>query len=155
MGDGTVWACGSNVHGNLGDGTTIQRSIPVQCIPSWGGIIVKISSGHYHTLFLKSDSTVWVCGNNIQGQLGDSTNTDRPTSVPVNPTWNNNIIDIAGGGFHSLFLKSDGSVWACGDNSYGQLGDGTYIDRNIPVQVNGLTGIVAIAAGQYHSLFVK
>jgi hypothetical protein len=54
-----------------------------------------------------------------------------------------------------MALKSDGTVWCWGLNSNGQLGDGTKTDRNIPVQVSGLTGITAIAAGFNHSLALK
>ena len=59
------------------------------------------------------------------------------------------------GVFHSLALKGDGTVWAWGWNDYGQLGDGTTVDRSLPVQVVGLTGVVAIAAGGLHNLALK
>jgi len=67
---------------------------------------------------------------------------------------------IDGGEFHTLALKSDGTVWAWGRNNYGQLGDGTLETRNRPVQVMAsagvpLTGVTAIAAGQHHSLALK
>ena len=62
---------------------------------------------------------------------------------------------VSGGGGHSLALKYDGTVWAWGSNSYGQLGDGTDTDSNVPVQVQGLTGIIAVSAGEAHSLAVK
>ena len=67
-----------------------------------------------------------VCGPwayNDDGQLGDGTynNTNRPEQIVAS-----NVTAIAAGGYHSLFLKSDGSLWAMGDNQYGQLGDGTY-----------------------------
>ncbi len=61
---------------------------------------------------------------------------------------------MAGGQFHSLALRSDGRVWAWEDNSEGQLGDGTYTDRTVPVAVSGLSGVVAVAAGGDHSLAV-
>ena len=59
---------------------------------------------------------------------------------------------ISAGMDHSLRLKSDGTVWAWGRNSFGQLGDGTLADRLTPVKVSGLTGVVAISGGGYHSL---
>src|SRR5260370_21153534 len=61
------------------------------------------------------------------------------------------VTEVAGGGGHSLFLKSDGSVWGMGANSVGQLGDGTYNDTNRPEQIVA-SGIIAIAAGGVHSL---
>ena len=62
---------------------------------------------------------------------------------------------IAAGGDHSLMLRYDGTVWASGNNGYGQLGDGTTTTRSTPVQVSGLTNITAIAAGWYHSLALR
>lgn len=65
------------------------------------------------------------------------------------------IVQISGGGFHSLVLKSDGTVWAWGLNMYGQLGDGTNTDRKMPVQVKGLDNVAAIAGGVWHSIALK
>ena len=62
---------------------------------------------------------------------------------------------LAAGRYHSLGLKEDGTVWAWGGNPHGQLGNGTNVSSNVPVQVSGLTGVVAIAAGWYHSMAVK
>src|SRR3989337_2660422 len=62
---------------------------------------------------------------------------------------------IASGGFHTVSLKSDGTVWAWGYNGYGQLGDGTYTDSSTPVQVIGLRGIAAIAVGHYYTVALK
>jgi alpha-tubulin suppressor-like RCC1 family protein len=61
---------------------------------------------------------------------------------------------LAGGGYHSLVLKADGTVWGFGYNGVGELGDGTTTDRSAPVQVSGLTDIVAIAAGEWHSMAI-
>ena len=58
---------------------------------------------------------------------------------------------IASGGETSLALKSDGTVWAWGSNSFGELGNGSNGNSNVPVEVSGLTGAVAIAGGFYHS----
>ena len=68
---------------------------------------------------------------------------------------NYTIEQIAGGGSHSLALKSDGTVWAWGQNERGQLGDGTTSNRSTPVQVSNLTGVIAIAAGDSQSLALK
>ncbi len=150
--DGTVWACGDNSNGALGDGTTINTNVPVQVSGLTG--ITAISGGGYHSLFLKNDGTVWACGDNYRGQIGDGTQHNFRTT-PVQLSGLTNIIAIAGGGQHSLFLKNDGTVWACGYNLYGALGDGTTTDRTLPVQVIGLTNITAISGGGYHSLFLE
>ena len=62
---------------------------------------------------------------------------------------------IASGGYHSLALKTDGTVWSWGRNNFGQLGDNTNTNRLLPVQVQGLSGVSAISAGYYHSLALK
>jgi alpha-tubulin suppressor-like RCC1 family protein len=71
--------------------------------------------------------------------------------VSVNPAK----ASIAGGGFHTLALRSDGQVLGWGDNSSGQLGDGTTMNQAVPVQVQAKNDIVAVAAGYYHSLALK
>jgi len=53
------------------------------------------------------------------------------------------MVAIAGGDFHTIALRRDGTVWAWGDNGWGQLGDGTTTNRSIPVQVQGLADVVA------------
>ncbi|HOW72595.1 MAG TPA: hypothetical protein PKY77_18500 [Phycisphaerae bacterium] len=70
------------------------------------------------------------------------------------PVQVGDIVALAGGMQHSLALQSDGTVWAWGANPYGQLGDGTTTNSNVPVRVPGLTGVVAVAAGENHSLAV-
>ena len=71
-------------------------------------------------------------GGNEYGQLGDGTNTD--STAPVQVSGLKNVIAIAGGGYHSLALKSDGTIWAWGKNEYGQLGDGSTTNSAIPVR---------------------
>ena len=70
------------------------------------------------------------------GNWGDGTNHRKLT--PVQLSGFGDVIDVAGGMYHSLALKSDGTVWTWGNNVYGQLGDGTTTGRNVPGQVGGL-----------------
>jgi alpha-tubulin suppressor-like RCC1 family protein len=134
--DGTVWACGDNTYGQLGDGTTTAKIKAVQ-LPLTG--IIAISTKDRHSLFLKNDGTVWACGFNLTGQLGNDTTTGyNPNATPLQIPGLTGIIAIAAGSNHSVFLKNDGTLWACGLNSSGQLGDGTTIDRYTPVQVINL-----------------
>jgi len=143
--DGTVWTWGYNANGQLGDGTTTQRTSPVQV----NGLtnISAISGGSSHTVALKNDGTVWTWGYNFNGQLGDGTTTQRTSHVQVSGLTN--VSDITGGYSHTIALKNDGTVWTWGYNANGQLGDGTTTQRTSPVQVNGLTNITAIEAGYY------
>jgi len=167
--DRTVWAWGNNANGQLGDGTTTNRATAVQVVGP-GGVgfltdVLTIAAGFQHTLALKNDGTVWTWGYNLYGQLGDGTKTNRSTPVQVLGTGGAGLLTgvtaIAGGGPHTTVLKNDGTVWAWGHNRYGQLGDGTTIDRATPVQVLGLdgtgflTGVASIASGESQTIARK
>jgi len=65
------------------------------------------------------------------------------------------VTAIAGGGYHTIALKNDGTVWNWAENGSGQLGDGTTISRYTPVQVSGLTNVTVIASGNYHTIALK
>lgn len=160
-----VWAWGNNGYGQLADGTNIARTTPVQVKTSAAGNplltgVTAVAAGGNHSLALKSDGTVWAWGYNGFGQLGDNTGVNRSTAVQVvsDPIVGSplpKIKAIAAGGAHSLALDVNNQVWAWGYNGYGQLGDGTTINRAGAVPVHVLTDIVAIAAGGSHSLAVK
>jgi alpha-tubulin suppressor-like RCC1 family protein len=160
--DGTVWAWGRNDFGQLGDGTITESHTPKQVSGLLG--IVAIQAANYSTVALKGDGTVWAWGDNSYGQLGDDTTTARNTPVQVKGPGGvgflSGVAAIAAGGYHSGALKGDGTVWAWGNNSFGELGDGTTTQRKTPVQVKGpggsgvLSGVVAIGA-DWHSVAVK
>ena len=149
--DGTVWAWGSNIYGELGDGTSINRYLPQQVLPLHN--IVDIAIGQLYSMALENDGTVWAWGWNEYGQLGDGTSILK--RVPVKVHGINSVIAISAGNRHSLALKSDGTVWAWGDNSNGQLGDGTNTSRISPTQVHGLSNVTAIATGSHFSVALK
>jgi alpha-tubulin suppressor-like RCC1 family protein len=111
--------------------------------------VQAVSAGYNFSVALRADGTVWACGANANGQIGDGTTTQRTSFVQVGGLTG--VTAISAGYQFCLALKSDGSVWAWGYNGYGQLGDGTTTQRNSPVQVVGLSGIVSIAAGGQHS----
>ncbi len=151
LSDGTVWAWGYNSNGQLGDGTTTQRTVPTQIAELTN--IIAVGAGDIHSVALKSDGTVWTWGGNTQGRLGDGTTTDRHTPVQVNGLTG--VVEIAVGGDFNLARKNDGTVWAWGNNAYGKLGDNTTTNRYTPVQVSGLTTAVGLGAGSDHSLAIK
>src|SRR5665213_2305530 len=100
----------------------------LQTVISGAQPVTQIAAGRWHSLFLKSDGSLWAMGYNLFGQLGDGT-----TNIIINQPEQivaSNVTAIAAGDEHSLFLKSDGSLWAMGDNTDGELGDGTYVTYN-------------------------
>jgi alpha-tubulin suppressor-like RCC1 family protein len=116
---------------------------------------VLIQFGAMPTQAAPNCAPVCVWGGNQFAQLGNGTITSSTTAVPL--TVVNNVVAIAGSQYHSLALKSDGTVWAWGLNNLGQLGNGTISGATTatPLQVTGLTGASAIAIGYYHSLALK
>jgi alpha-tubulin suppressor-like RCC1 family protein len=164
--DGKVYACGYNGQGGLGDGTTTDKSTPIPILATNIGTtypITAIAAGTYHSLFLRSDGKVYACGYNYYGGLGDGTTTGKSTPTEILTTnigTSLPIIAIAAGFDYSLFLRSDGKVYACGYNLYGPLGNGNTTNSSTPKEILttniGTTfPIIAIAAGDYHSLFLR
>ncbi len=166
--DNSVWGWGANWTGQVGDNTTTDRHTPTAVILAGGGALngaKAIAAGGSHSLALKTDGSVWAWGGNWYGQLGDATTTDRHTPIQVKGSGGSGFLSditaISAGDGHSLALKSDGTVWAWGDNYYGQLGDNTTTQRNTPIQVLGaggsgyLTNVSAISAGAFFSLALK
>ncbi|WP_428566131.1 MAG: RCC1 domain-containing protein [Solidesulfovibrio sp. DCME] len=149
--DGTVHAWGNNGAGQLGDGGQSDSSNPVAVKNLTN--VKTIAAGMEHALAIRNDGAMFAWGNNGQGQLGnDST---QSVNVPVatsQPPGLSDPIAVAGGCYHSLALASDGTVWAWGRNTEGQLGNNTTEASLTPVQVQGLASIKAIAAGCIHSL---
>ncbi len=118
---GTVWAVGDNQAGQMGDGTYVLRSTPVEV----GGIVdaVAIGSGGYHSFAVRSSGTVMAWGRNDFGELGDGTTAARPSPVPV--VGLTGIVSVGGGAWHSLAVSADGPTYTWGYNGWGNLGDGT------------------------------
>ncbi len=161
--DGTVVGWGANFTGQLGDNTNNTRNSPVQVNGFGPGSGVSaITAGSQHSLALKSDGSVLAWGAGFSGQLGDGTFNTKFTPVQVTGLGpGSSTVMIAAGNSYSLALKSDGSVLSWGDDSQGQLGDGTvFFTRGAPIPVTGLgsgSGVIAIAAGNNgnHSMALK
>jgi|GEM_PF-3652731 len=148
--DGTVWAWGDNDYGQLGDGTQTQRTTPVQLAGLTN--VTAIATRTDHSLALV-EGEVWAWGENEYGQLGASADLSfsvKPRQVP----GLTNVKAIEAGRYHSLALKADGTVWAWGRNTRGQLGT-PGSDSVAPVKVAGLADVVALAAGHDHNLALK
>ena len=137
--DGNAYAWGLNSSGQLGDGTTTQRTTPVKVGKPTGLTYVQVSAGWQHSLALSSAGNAYAWGLNSDGQLGDGTKTDRTTPVkvrkPTNAPADFTYVQVNGGGDHSLAMGSDGYAYAWGYNNYGQLGNKSYSNSTVPVRV--------------------
>ena len=149
--DGTLWAWGYNSYGQLGDGTWVTKTKPVQvgADRDWA----TVSAGDSHVLAVKTDGTLWAWGWNdcFALGLGDNDSHYVPTQVGADTGW----VSVAAGEMHSLGLKSDGTLWAWGDNGYGQLGQGDYLADWVPTRVGSGADWVSIAAGGYASAAIR
>lgn len=150
---GSVFCWGNNDAGQLGDGTETKKNTPVEVVGLTNGARA-ITAGGAHTCALTTAGGVKCWGANDSGQLGDGTETNATTPVDV-LGLTNGIIAVEAGGHHTCALSGSGVVKCWGDNEDGQLGDGTTVDKNTPVDVMGLTrGARVIAAGGYHTCAV-
>jgi RHS repeat-associated protein len=149
--DGTVWAWGRNDHGQLGDGTTTTRAVPTQ-ITALNGF-TAVSASYTFTLGLKNGNVYAWGHQDSYGELGSGVPlyTDQLTPALV-PNISGATAVSASVGYHSVALKSDGSVWSWGYNAFGQLGNGSSNDSSTPVMASGLTGVAQISAGGYFTL---
>ncbi|WP_426450801.1 fibronectin type III domain-containing protein [Paenibacillus sp. S-38] len=136
-------------------GNVSEASAAVSAVTSaaLGSVPLAVSLLGNHTLFIKSDGTVWGWGYNGHGQLG--TGTSNSTAVPGKAINLTGMKMIAGGENHTIALRSDGTLHAWGYNGYGQLGDDSTTTRYSPVQVSTQTNWTAVSAGENHSLALK
>ncbi|MCL2843640.1 MAG: S-layer homology domain-containing protein [Oscillospiraceae bacterium] len=151
--DGTIWSWGTNWVGQLGDGTLIDRMVPVRVQQVVN--VVAISAGWEFATALQADGTVWAWGHNLSGQLGNNTSGNH-TTWPVRVHNLDGVTAISSGGVHAMALRNNGTLWAWGNNWYGQLGDGTIENHRLtPVQVQGLTNVTAVSAGGWHTAAIQ
>jgi len=151
--DGTLWAWGSGFSGQLANnrsgpsaaptGSGYWISSPIQ-IP--GTTWRTVSARNACLLATKTDGTLWAWGQNTKGQLGLNSGTVRkssPTQVGSDTTWD----DVKLGYTSGYGIKTDGTLWAWGDNSVGELGQNSQVHYSSPVQVGSLTGWLSITGG--------
>jgi alpha-tubulin suppressor-like RCC1 family protein len=148
---GGVRCWGANDQGQLGDGTTGDRTTPVDAAGITGA--TALAAGVAHACAVVSGA-VWCWGANAYGQLGDGTTAGRPLPAAVGGL--SGIVAVAAGERHTCALAGGGGVWCWGDNAFGQLGTGgTPAQSTTPVRVASLvargTTTGTIAAGQFHA----
>jgi alpha-tubulin suppressor-like RCC1 family protein len=165
--NGTLWGWGSNSSGKLGLNDTSQRNSPVQIgtLTNWS----KVSAGNSHTMAVKTDGTLWSWGIGAGGPLGlnDTISRSSPVQVGTLTNWSDVSASILGavrhniygttswGSFnYSLALKTDGTLWSWGANTFGQLGLGDVVSRSSPVQI-GTSTWNSITARGFHSFSIR
>ncbi|MBN9283479.1 MULTISPECIES: T9SS type A sorting domain-containing protein [unclassified Flavobacterium] len=151
--DGTLWSWGNNEVGQLGAGTAPEGLVPVQVgtATDWK----TISGGNLHTLALKNDGTLWGWGNNGAGELGNyqnNTNLFAPTQIGTANDWK----AISASYFRSFVIKNNGTLWGCGGNQFGQLGNGNNGSQYVLTQIGTDNDWLKISAARgTHTLALK
>jgi alpha-tubulin suppressor-like RCC1 family protein len=145
--DGTLWACGNNQFGEIGDGTTINQFTPINILSN----VSNICASTDYNLIVKNDGTLWAWGTNGYGNLGDGTDTDRKSPVKITA----DVLSIAASGSTSFIIKNGNSLWAFGDNSSGQFGLGDSAVRFCFSPTYVLSDVIKIATSGVHSIILK
>lgn len=143
--DGSLWMCGQNQSGQLGDGTRTIKSKPVKIMTD----VKKVYCGHKNTAIIKKDNSLWVCGLNNYGQIGDGTTTNRYTPVKVA----SDVASLSIGYSHSAIVKKDGSLWTWGYNEYGEIGNNTITACYAPQKI--MTGVSSVSLRGWHTVVMK
>lgn len=177
--DGTIWACGHNGNGHLGIGNTTNQTSPVQLTffdDKTVDTIYPCGAYNAFTIATTTDGNIYGCGYNGQGVLGLGNTTPQTSWQDITSAWGGSTLGSAGavlgvrGGArdyngstsyssnHLLIWRADGSIRTCGENAYGQIGNGTTTDTSTPHVITGLSGtprqVVTIGGGYYTSIFV-
>ncbi|MGH3646150.1 MAG: Ig-like domain-containing protein [Micromonosporaceae bacterium] len=152
---GTVRCWGLNGNGQLGMGTTDDAQLPTaQTVVGISGA-VAVAAGGFHSCAILGDGTVKCWGSDGMGQLGDG-NPGDTSATPVVVSGLTGAVALALGEFHSCALRTGGTVSCWGHNGFGQLGDGTKVDKAAPTAVAGLPDpavdpVLVLSTGSSHS----
>jgi alpha-tubulin suppressor-like RCC1 family protein len=144
----TMYTWGLNNAGQLGDGTTVNKSSPVQIgSSSW----TAVASGASHTVAINASGTLFAWGLNSSGQIGDGTTTNKSSPIQIgNSSWT----AVSAGLSHNAAIRSGGTLFTWGVNSVGQIGDSTTVSKSSPVQI-GSSSWTAISAGDNYSFAIN
>ncbi len=149
--DGTVWSWGRGSQGELGNNGVANSSTPVQV--SGLNSVVAVAAGDNHNLALRSDGKVWSWGAGTGGALGNGATADQLVPVPVGGGLTG-IVEVSAGQSWSMARTTNGEMFTWGLNTWGQLGNGTFVNSSTPAMIPGFLGVSAIAAGNEHGLAV-
>jgi len=150
--DGSLWAWGRNIFGELGLGDTTNRTTPVQVGTSYDW--KQVSGGPANAIAIKTDGSLWAWGLNSYTALGLGDTSDRTTPVQVGTSYDWKQVTA---GEHMAAIKTDGTLWTWGLNNQGQLGLGDTTNRSVPTQVGTLTNWkqISIDSISNHSVAIK
>jgi alpha-tubulin suppressor-like RCC1 family protein len=132
-----LWACGYNQAGNLGNGTVVLYSSPIQVgsLTNWK----QVDTAYGVTLAVKTDGTLWGWGYNTSGQLGNGSSAYYSSPIQIGALTNWKQVSSQSYSSATHAIKTDGTLWAWGYNASGQLGNGTNVNYSSPIQVGSLT----------------
>jgi alpha-tubulin suppressor-like RCC1 family protein len=158
--NGLLYTWGDALYGVLGNGSyqtdalDSDKSSPT--LISSGVKWKDISVGYQHMIALKLDGTIWSWGLNTNGQLGKGTTTNNnangtPAQIGSDSDWTY----ISAGNYHSLAIKSNGTLWTWGAGLYGRLGVGDTTGRTSPTQIGSDTNWSSVSGGQFHTVAIK
>ena len=147
--DGTLWVWGEGSNYRLGLGDTVDRSTPTQVGTStW----VSVAAGYQNTVAIRSDGTLWAWGDNTYGQIGcgaSCLSLSTPQQIGTDADW----FTVAAGYYYTVAIKTNGTLWAWGWNSSGQLGCGaSCLSTNAPQQIGSDTSWVSVSARGTHTV---
>jgi hypothetical protein len=149
-----LFVCGDNHCGQLGLGDNYNRNSYVKLKHNFGKI-KNISCGENHNIILNENNELYVCGDNIYGQLGLGDRTNRNTYIKIKHNFGK-IKNIYCGGDHNIILNNKNELFVCGDNYVGQLGLGDNINRNIYEKLEHNFGqIKNIYCGGFHTIILN
>ena len=161
--DGSLWACGRNVNGELGLGDTTNRTTFTQVTTNINNDVEQVAcgydpDGYLQVFIIKNDGSLWACGRNANGQLGLGNKTANITTfTQVTTNINNDVKQVACSMSHTFILKNDGSIYSCGLNSNGELGLGNTTAKTsfTKVTTNINNDVKQIACGMYYTFILK
>lgn len=146
--DGSLWCSGYNDVGQLGDGTTSAtfRNAPTQ-VTAFGTNVAGFTAGDSYACARKTDGTLWCWGSFLSLADVRDAGAGQPTPTQMT-TLGSSVIAVSSGRSHTCAVKADGTLWCWGKNQFGQLGDGTTVERDAPVQVKALgQSVTDVSAG--------
>lgn len=166
--EGRLFSWGNNDHGQLGDGTNIDKSYPKEITSRFclldGEKILNVNTGGFHCLLITSFGRFFSWGNNEYGQLGDGSNINKNIPVDITSEFllknDEKLENVYVGLGHSMLTTSLGRIYSWGNNEYGQLGDGTTTKKNKPTDITSDFNFMDnekvhnVSIGSLHSLIV-